>query len=61
MIIEKIATSLINDNFFKQFYSDQPFADSEFIEPTQLVLNQKLRKLQYFSSVPKTPRKLQLL
>ena len=55
MIIEKIATSLNNDNFFSNKHIlIKSFADSQFRYPTQLVLNQKYRKIAIFHNTNKT-------
>ena len=49
LIIEKIATSLNNDNFFsnKRILAIY-FTDSQFTQPIQLLLSQKCRKKVIF-------------
>ena len=55
MIIEKIATSLYNDNFFSNNHIlALSFAVSQFTEAIQLVLNQKCRKIARFHNTNKT-------
>ena len=55
MIIEKIATSLNNDNFFSnKLILAISFADSQFTKPIPLVLNQKCQKTIIFQNTNKT-------
>ena len=55
MMIEKIATSLNNDNFFSNnHFLTKPFDDSQFTKPIQLVLNQKSQKSVIFHNTNKT-------
>ena len=54
MMIEKIATSLNNDNFFSNNHIvTKSFADSQFTKPVQL-LNQKSQKTIIFHNTNKT-------
>ena len=55
IIDEKITTSLNNDNFFFNIrILAFSFAESQFTEHIQLLLNQKCRKTQYFT-IPLKP------
>ena len=55
MMIEKIATSLNNDNFFSNNHIlTKSFADSQFTKPVQLNLNQKSQKTIIFHNTNKT-------
>ena len=55
MMIEKIAASLNNDNFFsKNHILTKSFADSQFTKPIKLVLNQKSQNTIIFHITNKT-------
>ena len=55
MMIEKIATSLKNDNFLSNNHIlTKSFADSQFTKLIQLVLNQKCQKTIIFHNTNKT-------
>ena len=55
MIIEKIATSLNNNNFFSNKHIlTKSFADSQFTKAIPLVPNQKCRKIALFHNTNKT-------
>ena len=55
MMIEKIATSLNNDNFFSNNHIlTKSFDDSQYTKPIQLVLNQKSQKTIIFHNTNKT-------
>ena len=55
MMIEKIATSLNNDNVFSNNHIlTNSFAVSQFTKPIQLVLNQKSQKTTIFHNTNQT-------
>ena len=55
MMIEKIATSLNNDNLFSNNHIlTKSLADSQFTKPIKLVLNQKSKNTIIFHNTNKT-------
>ena len=55
MMIEKIATSINNDNFFSNNHIlTKSFDDSQFTKPIQLFLNQKSQKTIIFHNTNET-------